>query len=265
MSVTTVVLVGLVLMTNMLLALLITKSSNQTADKSDKPVEPASTPSTEESAKDTSTPKANHVGKSKYNPTDLDDYMNHLAEEAMKKAYRVMFEHFLGEVKTNQVEFADNDESATPSQNVSPTQDGRTNDSNAGIDNSDTARMSKEQEDKAFDDVRISDVEQQPVSAPMASGASLDEIEESVNTVLDDNASPEAKSRAGIILAKFEGTNLSDIFKSDDTIAKKVSACVNQSIRKSSFGNDKASSRKKEFVIPDKFEDFNPWDLIRKK
>ncbi len=261
-TITTIVLVGLVLLTNVTLVLLILKSDssrnprqiNKNQDDSEKPEVEHQVKTTETTVKVTS-----HAGRGKYNPSNLDEYFEEMAKKAMQKVYGVALEQFIGDVKMSQVEFGDQEKLAK-----------ETSDHQSQSDNSKSnvppARMTKEQEAESFKDIRYSDIEDEPVSAPSASGASIDEIEESVETAMDPAATPEAKSRAGRILAKFENTNLSDIFKNDENIYNNVMLCVKESIRMETSSEVERPSlrRRRNFSVPENYDDFNPWDLIHK-
>lgn len=258
-SITTIILVGLVLITNVTLVLMVMKSdSSKNPPKSDKQDGDDKTDvehqvrTTETTVKVTS-----HAGKGKLNPHDLDNYFEELAQRAMQKAYGVALEQLIGDVKTSHVEFADQEEPNTENEQKNPSEASKTP----------PARMTKEQEEESFNDIRYSDVEEEPVSAPSASGASIDEIEESVETAMNPDASPEAKSRAGRILAKFENTNLSDIFKNDESIYKNVMRCVKESIRVETTKEVERPQlrRRRNFSVPDNFDDFDPMDLFLKK
>lgn len=262
-SITAIILVGLVLITNITLVLLITKGDSSknppptnkdgTGDKSKVEHEVRTT--------ETTVKVTSHAGKGKLDPNDLDEYFEQMAQKAMKKVYGIALEQFIGDVKMNQVEFGDqnnNDSTDTPADSSL---------SSETASDTSSARMTKEQEAKAFNDVRYSDIEDEPVSAPSASGASIDEIEESVEATMNPAATPEAKSRAGRILAKFENTNLMDIFKNDESIYKNVMLCVKESIRMETTEEAERPQirRRRNFSVPDNYDDFDPWDLIRKK
>lgn len=258
-SITTIILVGLVLITNVTLVLLVMKSdSSKNLPQSDKKRTDEKTDVEHEVRTTETTVKVtSHAGKGKLNPTDLDNYFEELAQKAMQKAYGVVLEQFIGDVKTNQVVFADQEKTEAENVQNNPSETSKIP----------PARMTKEQEEASFNDIRYSDIEEEPVSAPSASGASIDEIEESVETAMNPDASPEAKSRAGRILAKFENTNLSDIFKNDESIYKNVMLCVKESIRVETTKEVERPQlrRRRNFSVPDNFDDFDPRDLLRKK
>lgn len=258
-SITSIILVGLVLITNVTLVLLVMRSDSSknpplsgTKDTDEKADVEHQVRTTETTVKVTS-----HAGKGKLNPRDLDDYIVERVEKALQKAYGVIHEKMIGDVKTNHVVFADQEDSQSKTEHAIRSESTETH----------PARMTKEQEEESFTDIRYSDIEDEPVSAPSASGASIDEIEESVETAMDPHATPEAKSRAGRILAKFENTNLSDIFKNDESIYKNVMLCVKESIRVQTTKEVERPQlrRRRNFSVPDNFDDFDPRDLFRKK
>lgn len=258
-GITSIILVGLILITNVTLVLMVLKNDSsknpppsdnkETDDKADMEHQVRMT--------ETTVKVTSHAGKGKLNPHNLDNYFEEMAQKAMQKAYGVVLEQFIGDVKTSQVVFADQEESQAENGQKIP----------SGTSKTSPARMTKEQEAESFNDIRYSDIEDEPVSAPSASGASIDEIEDSVETAMNPEATPEAKSRAGRILAKFENTNLLDIFKNDDSIYKNVMLCIKESVRTETTKEVERPQfrRRRNFSVPDNFDDFDPRDLLRKK
>lgn len=193
------------------------------------------------------------IGKSTFN---IEDY-----EERMKKAegkvqkMTAMIDRLEGDVRLRDVEFTNPED--TPS---------NTETEEAFVPRK-FSRMTPEEESAAFEDVRIDDVEPDMVSAPSASGISLEELESSVNTAMNPNASVEEKVWAGRILNSFADTNFMDRLTTVEEVQKGVLECIRAEYRKEMVGDNKIRRqprKSKPPVIPDNINDFNPADLLKR-
>lgn len=193
------------------------------------------------------------IGKSTFN---IEDY-----EERMKKAEEkvqimtAMIDRLEGDVGLRDVEFTNPEDTPTNTETEEEFVPRK------------FSRMTPEEESAAFEDVRIDDVEPDMVSAPSASGISMEELESSVNTAMNPNASVEEKVRAGRILNSFADTNFMDRLTTVEEVQKGVLECIRAEYRKEMVGDNKIrrqSRKSKPPVIPDNINDFNPADLLKR-
>lgn len=226
--------------------------------KSDKRVEKASTPQSDGSEKQSEN-LSKKEDKDNSNPPvapsafDVDSFLTMVVDE-LKTELPVMFKAAIGEVYRRDVEFA-------PEKPSTPI----------------TQLNSKETEDAFNTDIR--DVEPDEISAPAASGVSMDEMADAIETATDDNASPEQKAEAGKVLSSVEDTNLMDALNRDDEIGRRIKVCLTLALQaevsgikskpKASSANHavKTHSKRKEvkfdFDSMD-YDNFNPEDLLKK-
>ena len=193
------------------------------------------------------------IGKSTFN---IEDY-----EERMKKAdgkvqkMTAMIDRLEGDVRLRDVEFTNPEDTPTKTETEEEFVPRK------------FSSMTPEEESAAFEDVRIDDVEPDMVSAPSASGISLEELESSVNTAMNPNASVEEKVRAGRILNSFADTNFMDRLTTVEEVQKGVLECIRAEYRKEMVGDNKIRRqprKSKPPVIPDNINDFNPADLLKR-
>lgn len=192
------------------------------------------------------------VGKSRtVIDSNIEEYIQEQINSKVKEEIRQLKESLLGDVEPEDVEFKESTEKPTREEEVFTPH----------------ARMSKEEETNAFEDVRINEFEGDVVSAPSASGTSFDEIEEALKTVENPNATPEEKAKAGDIFDKLMDTNLMDKIATDEEIMKGVKACVSESIRVSFTEKEprkvKAVIKNKTTILfPKNDDEFNPEDVF---
>ena len=211
------------------------------------------------------------VGSSKF---DVDDFLRKF-ENLEKGVYKIneTLERLEGEVKLKDVEFTNSEDVPTPEEIESDS---------AEVDNSTSEsrnlRMSKEEESKAFEDVRIDEVDSETVSAPSASGASIDEIENDVNTALNENAPARDRVRASAKLLNLLDTNLFDALASNEKMLKGLQSYIRQAMKADMSDSTtpskedkpkvkiktKDTASKQAFKVSNKVADFNPADLIPK-
>ena len=194
------------------------------------------------------------VGKSTFNIDDsLQQNIDQMVRDSFNKVLPGMIEKFIGDVRLKDVEFARKEDEPTPEEVAKDEQL-----------TAKTKQMSAEQEAKAFEDVRIQDVEPDEVSPPVASGASMDDIEESVNIAIDENSTPEEKARAGAMISKFVDTEFMDMFAVDPSIEHKLMICYKQYLREEmNAPKEKKPNTKTTIFFSTNLDDFNPADLLK--
>lgn len=258
-------LIGAVAVSNIgFIAYLLLDHNKKVKPEANKPDEKPSTPTVEE-------PSETMVGKSTF---DFDEAMRETINRAVRESVaRVMpdaIEKLLGDVKLKDVEFV-NAEDAPTKEEIAKEEG---TDQTPFVPAKDK-QMSAEQEAAAFDDVRISDVEPDEVSAPSASGASMEDIEESINIAVNENSTLEEKARAGKILEKLLDTDLMDRYTPDEEIYRNILICVKESVKtdvkaetptKSTAKQPKpkpVAKRQTTVVISTNLDDFDPADLLK--
>ena len=123
----------------------------------------------------------------------------------------------------------------------------------------DSARIPDEKLDEAFnslspDELGYSDDEPEEESdRPRASGFSFDEIGEAVHIATKKNPSGKEQQKAREVFAELEDTELYE---------KLVAGSTEVSIRIKGLMEIRLKKPKKDFVIPDKLEDFNIRDYV---
>lgn len=214
------------------------------------------------------------VGKSKFNIEDeLESRIDRIVDKAFDRNIRRVSKAMMGDVRFSDVEFDDTDETSEV-HNSKP-------EHQKAEQPAKSARMTPEQETASFEDVRIEDVEPDTVSPPSASGATMDEIAESIGTAANPDATTEDKVKAAKILNPLMDTNLMDNLLSYEEIYKGVQECMTELLRadiadkkvkrmpksvpaKSEPTPATASTAKsRDFKIAKNIDDFNPADLLK--
>lgn len=278
MSGVTLFLLGAVAISNVSLLVYLLSDRNKkvkpkdTETAADKPtVEPPNEKTVTEPAE--TERKSSRVGRSTFNIDDLEAIIEQRINEKVEERVNQLVEEKLGDVHLKDVEFANNEDKATDEEISS--------DVFVPKPRMKDARMSKEQEDASFDDVRIEDVDSDMVSAPSANGASMEEIEKSVNDAINPDVPAEDKIEAGRVLEPLLDTNLIELFTTDADIFEAIKECITQSLKdqvlqsgkqKRSANSTKDSTptsepaviikRQTEVYIAPKIDDFNPADLL---
>ena len=250
-------LIGTVALTNVgfLMYLLKDHNSNVRSDESTKPKDEPKI----ETPSDKSPPPTNLIGKSRTVIEDFDKRFEKI-EQRFDQMYQLL-EKIEGDVKLKDVEFTN--------PNDAPTQEEISKEEKEDAIKESSARLTPEQEAAAFEDTRIEDVDNDMVSAPSANGASMDEIEEALETAVNAaNASSEELAKAGAILDKLKDTEFEDIFATDAKIMNGVMACITESCRinfseKPPHRPVSMTKRKTTFFIPDNIDDFDPESLFK--
>lgn len=235
------IIAGIVAFSNVGLLLYLLTERNRTIKTPEKHQET-------QASEPTATPKPARIGKSK---TVVDDFETMVKKEIaagledIRKEMRQLRDSFIGDVRQEDCEFDDAHQSSPPND----------------------MRMSKAEADAAFEDVRIEDVEEDTVSAPSATGHTMEELDEAFKTAENPDATLEEKAKAGDIFDRLMGTTLMDMVAADEEIFKGVKACVSESIRLEI--SEKAPRKVKAIVknrttvvFPKNIEDFNPEDVF---
>lgn len=178
----------------------------------DKPeTENASVAETEKTAEDTSC-----IGVSSFEIDRLEELMEKVAKETFKTMIPLAMNEIAGDVNLKDVEFVpDPEETAVekpkPEKRFSP--------------------MTSEEIADAFE-TDIRDFDDSGPAAPMAKGATLDEIEEAFDTALSPDATPEQQAEAGKVLSEVKDTELYDrLASTNDDIDRRVNLCIKMSIK----------------------------------
>lgn len=251
-------LLGTVALTNIGFLLYLMRDHNRNAKPTQEKPPETQPPVVEEPPKDPSETRA-AVGKSKFRIEEFDERFEKI-EQRFDRVIR-MLDRLEGDVRLKDVEFANSEDKPTDEEIARDTE---------VVDNSPKhTRMTTEKEKEAFTDARMEDVEPDIVSPPSASGATLDDIEKSMETAADPNATPEEKARAGRVLITLKDTNFMEHFSDDAEILKGVMRCCKESCRldiADSAGKKplRITRRKTTIEIAKDIDDFNPADLLKK-
>ena len=275
MSGTTLFLLGAIAITNISLLVYLLSDRNKKSkaqDTDNSSVDTAKEPPAEQVVKETAEMQheSSRVGRSTFNIDDLEAMIEQRINEKVDERVNRLVEEKLGDVRLKDVEFANEEDK--------PTDEELSSDVFVPKPRMKDARMSKEQEDASFDDIRIEDVDSDMISAPSANGASMDEIEKSINDAANPDVSPEDKIEAGKVLEPLLDTNLIELFTNDAEIFEAIKDCITQNFKDQVLqsGNKKRPAkdsfpatepaviikRQTEVYIAPKLEDFNPADLI---
>ena len=151
------------------------------------------------------------VAPSKFN---IDEFLEKFKDEVKKELPKIVSE-VLGEVKAEDVEFkteveVESDEEFIPAKS--------------------RAQLDSDATKEAFD-TDIRDVDPGEPSAPSATGVTMDELADAVETVKKDDATDSEKAQAGKTLAEFEGTQLMDTLTSDEEMDRRINLCLRLALR----------------------------------
>ena len=130
-----------------------------------------------------------------------------------------------------------------------------------------TARISDEQLDDVFTNVRIEDVDvkysddEDDVDAPQAKGTSFEDIDTAVKTVKASEATDKEKRHAGQVFHEMDGNQFYEKFMENSKECKKnIHDFVTFYLQGHKI--EQTSKPKKEFKVPDSIEDFNILDFV---
>ncbi len=247
--------VGSLLLCNAVIAgaLIFGKNGRQSSHKADeKSVVPDNA---DEQPKKEATPEQKScVGASSFDIDRLETKMIQAVTETMKETFPILVNGVIGDVRLKDVEFAED-----------------TQDKNETIvpEKSKFTPLSSDETAAAFD-TDIRDFDDAGPSAPIATGASLDELENAFDTAMDRDATPEQLAEAGKCLSEIKDTQLYErLVSANDDIDRRVNLCIRMSIQaeieaKNSIPRPPRIIRKSVSVnIPaDNPNDFNPADML---
>lgn len=174
------------------------------------------------------------IGSSSFEIDRLEALMERVAKETFKTMLPMAMNEIAGDVNLKDVEFAPEPEE---NDSVNPEPEKR------------FTPMSPEEISDAFE-TDIRDFDESGPAAPMATGASLDEIEDAVGTALDPDASREQQVKAGKVLSEVKDTELYDrLASANDEIDRRVNLCIKMSIKADiEAGNSNSSSPRRKVV-----------------
>ena len=279
MTGTSLFLLGAVALSNIgFLAYLLLDRNRKMQPPADRP--PENAPVEEQPSPEPETPAPQSlVGKSKFNMEDeLESRIDRLVDNAFDRNILRIKLTMLGDVQPGDVEFGDDTRATTtpPKADETPSVKETVN-PEPPVKN---ARMTPEQEKSAFEDVRIEDVEPDTVSAPSATGATMEDIEESISTAVNPDATAEQKIKAGKVLDPLMDTNLMANLMSYEEIYKGIQSCMTELLRenisdrqaqkpkrtakaKNAAPVPSAEAQAPAFKIAENIADFDPADLLK--
>lgn len=247
--------VGSLLLCNAVIAgaLVFGKNGRQSSHKADeKSVVPDN--ADEQPEKEATPEQKSCVGASSFDIDRLETKMIQAVTETMKETFPILVNGVIGDVRLKDVEFAED-----------------TQDKNETIvpEKSKFTPLSSDETAAAFD-TDIRDFDDAGPSAPTATGASLDELENAFDTAMDRDATPEQQAEAGKCLSEIKDTQLYErLVSANDDIDRRVNLCIRMSIQaeieaKNSIPRPPRVIRKSVSVnIPaDNPDDFNPADML---
>ena len=130
-----------------------------------------------------------------------------------------------------------------------------------------TARISDEQLDDVFTNVRIEDIgvkysdDEDDVDAPQAKGTSFEDIDTAVKTVKASEATDKEKRHAGQVFHEMDGNQFYEKFMENSKECKKnIHDFVTFYLQTHKI--EEISKSKKVFKVPDSIEDFNILDFV---
>lgn len=274
----TIFLLGAVALSNLgFLAYLLLDRNGKIRPPADKPPENTSAQEPQPPAPETPAPQS-LVGKSKFNIDDeLESRIDRLVDNAFDRNIRRIKLTMLGDVHMTDVEFGDEASATTAAVTGNGVPKGNPPEPEQPVKN---ARMTPEQEKSAFDDIRIEDVDPDTVSAPSATGATMEDIEESISTAMNPEATPEQKVKAGQVLEPLMDTTLMEGLMSYEEIYKGIQSCMTELLRENiaykqarkpdgkaknaqTVGNPPVEEHASTFKIAKNIDDFDPADLLK--
>lgn len=208
----------------------------------------------EQPEKETPAEQKSCVGASSFDIDRLEAKMIQAVTDTMKETFPILVNGMIGDVRLKDVEFAEEkpDKEETEAQEKSK-----------------FTPLSSDETATAFD-TDIRDLDDAGPSAPTATGASLDELENAFDTAMDKDATPEQQAEAGKRLSEIKDTQLYErLVSANDDIDRRVNLCIRMSIQaeieaKNSIPRPPRVVRKSVSVnIPaDNPNDFNPADML---
>lgn len=207
---------GILLCCVVMVAWLMFDVKQRMRDKPDSPPDKQETEKEPATETERPTEETSCIGASSFEIDRLEELMEKVAKETFKTMIPLAMNEIAGDVNQKDVEFAPDpeetaDEKPEPEKRFSP--------------------MTSEEIADAFE-TDIRDFDDSGPAAPMAKGATLDEIEEAFDTALSPDATPEQQAEAGKVLSEVKDTELYDrLASTNDDIDRKVNLCIKMSIK----------------------------------
>lgn len=262
------IIVGAVALSNIGAVLYLVVSNNRMMRRnsdSEAPSEPSQPPEDEEPENET--PQAG-IGRSKLDYSQIEAAV----QAAIAKVVPIALQAVIGEVQPEHVVFAE-DEEVNAAEEQTPTEKKEKK----------SPTLEGDEVDEAFQDDRIDDADPDIVSPQGAKCATMHEIEDSVNTAMNPDATLEQQAQAGKILDEVRDTELMERLMTDKDIERGVMRCIKESFRAELAQHGKnvpkrktpasktasalksataAKKTEKPFTIAEDLASFNPEDLI---
>lgn len=216
-----------------------------------------------------------HCGPTQKGKSKLDySQIEAAVQAAIAKAVPIVLQAVIGEVQPEHVVFAEDEEENAAEEQTPTEKEGKEKKS---------PTLEGNEVDEAFQDDRIDDADPDIVSPQGAKCATMHEIEDSVNTAMNPDATPEQQAKAGKILDEVRDTELMERLMTDKDIERGVMRCIKESFRAELAQHGKsvpkrktpapktapapkpataAKKTEKPFTIADDLASFNPEDLI---
>lgn len=178
-------------------------SQRKTSEDKDEKVSPK-----EEAASD----NAHVVAPSKFN---VDEFMAQISSEVIsdvRKELPKILKDAIGEVKISDIKFEegfDEDEEFVPRK---------------------FKALNDDETDDAFN-TDLRDIDDTPPSEPIATGTSMDELEEAMDVAMDDNSSDEELAKAGKVIEPYTVTKLFDAITTNEEIDRRIELCLTLALR----------------------------------
>lgn len=164
--------------------------------------------SKEEAASD----KTQVVAPSKFN---VDEFMAQISSEVIsdvRKELPKILKDAIGEVKISDIKFEegfDEDEEFVPRK---------------------FKALNDDETDDAFN-TDLRNIDDTPPSEPIATGTSMDELEEALGVAMDDNSSDEELAKAGKVIEPYTVTKLFDAITTNEEIDRRIELCLTLALR----------------------------------
>ena len=257
------IIVAAVALSNICAVLYLVVTNNRMAQRGPEETKPPEKESAPESAEENppENKPAAGIGKSRLDYSQIQAAVQAAVATVIPYAIKVA----IGDVRPEDVVFDDDENVESPAE-PSGTERAQPKKS---------ATLDSKEIDEAFNDNRIDDADPDIVSPVGARCATMTEIEDSVNTAINPDATPEQQATAGKILNAVKDTELIERLMEDKEIEKGVMRCIKESFRAEMSERNKprqqlhgkrayhpAPAAERKFTIASDVESFNPADLI---
>ena len=178
-------------------------SQKKTSEDKDEKVSPK-----EEAASD----KTQVVAPSKFN---VDEFMAQISSEVIsdvRKELPKILKDAIGEVKISDIKFEegfDEDEEFVPRK---------------------FKALNDDETDDAFN-TDLRNIDDTPPSEPIATGTSMDELEEAMDVAMDNKSSEEDLAKAGKVIEPYTVTKLFDAITTNEEIDRRIELCLTLALR----------------------------------